>query len=803
MLARAPAHVLDPLIDQPAPAGDGDAGTNADAEVDLHAQATAAAPAGPGFAHREPHAAWFERLSRGPDAAGAQHHLVAHLDAALDGADRVALWQALWTNHRRLTPAQQQAARQVLDGRHAQALAALDLDWHDPHFIRHVVLQGTRALQAPRFVPAWLQAHGLGMLDVLASPDQHDPALVMAAVQAAAHAAVHAEVQATLQPGAQAAASHPSRADADSLVRLQAAALAATQADSTLLPAGLAVLFELALLAGDDTTATGVLAELLRHRLGQHLPAERVRAWLDGSALAAPGAPALPLQLAPAWQPRWLQPRHWHHLPVLQAVHDALRRTAPCQRLAQLAALLGDDADPSPAPRMPERQALQALQALDTGYQLVEQGGDALPLMQPLLDEDTLGRPALAALYRAHAGQRADAGDGEAATRALVDARRFDAGPTARAAVAAAVWGDDAPTLGGDVQVEAGHWQTLRAQGTPAQQRLATYALARLGTDGQLEPGTLQRRTDLAQAWQHWTSLVDVAPYARAARAALRSAPMRLHLPHLRQHQGRPYLWVETPGATGVTVVPACVASAHSYPELQTLQGRLPGQHLLFVHNPEKNWYCDAVFDAVCTIVRHEVLPRVSARQVTCWYGSMGGHGAIKLALHFGFKAVAFNPQTDLDLWAAFRPVERALLWGSERHRSLVAASDEAWGRMPLYLAIGSDTADREALSVLIRRWQRLPRLTAIVEKFADGHHAGLMARISGGDVPRTLQRIGQRLDELATDPLLPGLQRAGDAAAFWQALDAARTQRVEIQLRQGQLWWQPSQATGTRVAAG
>lgn len=770
MLARAPTSFVTPPTDPPG--------------VDTAAD--------PGFAHQEPLDAWFHRLSRWPDAAAAQRRLISHLDAALDGPERVALWQALWHNHRRLPAAPRLVLTQVLDGRHAQALAALDLDWHDPRFITHVALQSRRPAQAARLVPAWLQAHGL---DVLGAPDQHPPALVMAAAKAAVHTGS--------TPGP---AGTPPRLDADTLTRLQAAALAATQADAGLLPEGLAVLFELALQAGDDTTATGVLAELLRHRLGRLLLPERVCAWLDGTALAdaPPDAqpPALPLQLAPRWQTGWLQPRHWHHLPVLQALHDSLRRHAPCQRLAQLAALLGADADTTPAPAMPDRQALQALQALDTGYQLIEQGGDALPLMQPLLGDDTLGRPALAALYRAHARHQADAGRAEQATRALLDARRFDASPVLRAQVAAAVWGDNAPALGGDMQAEAAHWQALADAGAPAQQRLSRYALARLGTDGQLEPGSLHRHTDLPRAWQLWTGLVDEPLYASTARAALRSVPLRLQLPQLRRHQGRDYLWVETPGATGVTVVPACVASHHSFPELQTLQGRLPGQHLLFVHNPEKNWYCDDVFDAVCAIVQHEVLPRVPTHQVTCWYGSMGGHGALKLALHFGFKAIAFNPQTDLDLWAAFRPVERPLLWGSTRHRSLVAAPDEAWGRMPLYLAMGSDTADREALSVLLRRWQGLPRLTAIVEKFADAHHAGLMHRISGGDVPATLQRISHRLDALAVDTPLPGLQRADDATAFWRALDAARAQRVEVVLRQGVLWWQPSGATGTRAGS-
>jgi hypothetical protein len=39
----------------------------------------------------------------------------------------------------------------------------------------------------------------------------------------------------------------------------------------------------------------------------------------------------------------------------------------------------------------------------------------------------------------------------------------------------------------------------------------------------------------------------------------------------------------------------------------------------------------------------------------------------------------------------------------------------------------------------------------------------------------------------------------ADGAAAWWDRLDAARVLKVELQLREGRLWWQPSAACGTR----
>lgn len=75
----------------------------------------------------------------------------------------------------------------------------------------------------------------------------------------------------------------------------------------------------------------------------------------------------------------------------------------------------------------------------------------------------------------------------------------------------------------------------------------------------------------------------------------------------------------------------------------------------------------------------------------------MGGHGALTFALAVGWRAIVYNPQTDLDLWAAVRPRERALLWAARQHASLVDSPLSARGRVPLYDACGAATADREA----------------------------------------------------------------------------------------------------------
>ena len=731
------------------------------------------------WAHREAYASYFERLAAAADAGAGARRLITHIDSALDGPERVALWHALWRVARRLRRPDFDAVAACLDGRHAPLLAALHQPW-DSVALVETLAAGTRgeAAQAA-FVGALLDHHGL---DPLADPGAHPPTLVLLAARAAVHGS-----------GARLA---PPR-----ILQLQVAALVAAEADPSLLPQGMALLFELALHAADEASASAVLAELMQHGLGRLLRPERVRAWLDGSAFDDDVDGALPLQLAAPLQAGWLQVARWTDPATRQALLDALQRPGPRRRLQALAdALGGGAAGAAPAaPLAPD--ALQALRALDTAYALIEGGGDAAPAMRPLLERDTLAVPSIAAILRASARWHGARGDAEGQALALLQARRHAATPALRAELAALLPAP-APTLGDDWCDEEPYWSGLLQADPSAWRRLAAFQLATLWTEGELEPQPPRRcRQRLGPAQALWLQLSSHARYAAHAFTALRQPAQTLLRPALREHAGTEYLWFDTPGATGLTIVFACLASHHSYPEVAALRGRLPGQHLMFVRCPDKNWYSDRAFDELRELLRTVVATRFARRDVSCWYGSMGGHGALKFALEFGWRAIVFNPQTDLDLWAAFRPRERALLWGAERHARLADWPQSAWQRAPLYYACGAATADREALSVVLERLRECRHASAIIEKFDDAAHAGLMNRIAAGPVAATLACITQRLRQLEQDAPLPGAQALDDdaAAAFWQRLDAARTLKVELQMRDGRLWWQPSLACATR----
>lgn len=733
------------------------------------------------WAHREAYDAYFARLARRPDTAAALRRLIPHLDADLTGAERLALWQALWACCQRLGAAASHTVARCLDGRFAARLQALQRPWGDPALIEHLARSTQPAAAQAAFVPALLAHHGL---NPLARPAEHPPGLVLLAVRAALHRSTP-------------------RLPADAIATLQAATLAAAEQDAALVATGLALLFELALHAADEATATATLAELLNHGQAGALRADRVRAWLDGTAFLDDDDPqAAPLLLAPALQREWLQPATWGHAPVLQALHDAVQRPALRGRIETLAGMLTASKGPSPKPT---GDGWQALRALDTAWQLVARGGDAVPVLEGLMTRDTLAPVTLSALLAASARWHARQGDREGEVRSLLQARRHHATPALRQWLAARLPGP-VPDLGADWRDEVDYWQGLLHHATPCWPRIARFQLARLHTDGCLEPHPPRREQNLPEAHAQWTQLKAEPRYAAQATQALRQPEQTLLRPAWRQQGGTAWLWFDTPGARGVTIVFSCVATHHGFAEVAALRSqvstRLPGQHLMFVRCPAKDWYTDDTYDQVHELLRTQVQARFATDEVTCWYGSMGGHGALKFALAFGWRAIAFNPQTDLDLWAAFRPTERAQLWGAERHARLADVPLAAWERAPLYLAFGAATPDREALSVVIDRLCRCRHATAVIEKFDDDNHAGLMGRIAGGAVAPVLDRITQRLKALAGAAPAAGARPLDgpEAAAWWQRLDQARALKVELQVRQGRLWWQPSQACGTQA---
>lgn len=746
----------------------------------------------PAFAHLEAYAGYFERLAQQHPPAAALRRLLSHVDAVLDAAERVALWHALWRCARQLSDDEGRTVASCLDGRYAGLVATLALPWRSPTLVARLMSEALQTGQPgasaqPAAALALLVHHGWRPLS---QPLDHAPGLVLLAAMA--------ELSQATKTGL--------RLEGPALETLQAALLAASTRDPALCAPAMGCLFDVALHARDEPTATAVLAELLMHGQASALPLARVRDWLDGSFAIDVPMHRQPLALAPHWQARWLQPAAWAQPPTLAALIASLRREAPRARLRRLAEQLGHDRLP-PAEPHPEWQPLTAL---DAAYACQELGGDPMPQLQPMLHRDYFATEARLALHWQSAERHRRQGRLEHAGLELQHARRARADEALRGSLVQLLQalGCEAitalPHFSNDWRDEENFWQQLLKRAEGPLQRFAALHLATLWSEGSLEPAAPLKTQQLAAARELWAWLAPHDLYVEAVRVALHDPQRQALLEGRCDGPGNDHLWFETAGATRLMVVFSCAVSHHEHPEVAAFRGRLPDHHLLFVRNPDFNWYCDDSFDALCHLVRQKVLPRFDPAQVSCHYGSMGGHGALKLALTFGFRALVFNPQTDLDLWATRRPAQRPQLWAVQRHARLDAWPLATFERMPLYLACGSDSADREALSALIATLSRCGQLSAVIEKYPDPHHAGLMKRISTGSIARALAAVEARLDTLLAPAPLAGMQAVASAAvaAWWQRLDDAQAMKVEIQVRDGRLWWQPSTRCGTVAPA-
>jgi len=747
------------------------------------------------FARGTGYAAYFEQLAAHPADAALLRRLLLHADAALAADERVALYRVLWRCAALAAAPDRAEAEAAFDGRHALLLAWCDLPFEHPSTLErlaraHLPGAGTdwRGKPDARFVIA-----------LLAAPADLSPALQLIALQA------------QLFDSPWAGLTDAARAQA-----WQQAALDAAPTDATCTAAAWRVLFQLALAAGDADTATALLAECVACGAHAELPPQALRRWLEGDDNRDGAAP---LQLESSLQTAWLQPADLQHGVWRQVLHAALSRPGPRARVAALHTRLGDGGEPHALPPR-QRQAFKALARLDKLYHAARQGGPVTAADGSLaIDSKCLGKPAIAALYH-HAALRAvAAGDAHAALIALANARA--AGGAARSAplmqdlVAAldpVAWHDvtaqrgaaaGALLLGGDWAQEQALWQALAARANPAVAAMARYQLALLYSDGSFEPCATRKCAHDAQARGLWSALAQQPAYAAAARARLAHPGARTEWQHAVQQGAQRHVFVPArePGADRLLIVFACFETHHGFAQLSLAQG-VPGHHLLFLQNPALNWYADTVFDDICALIDTQVLTRFAPSQVSCYFGSMGGHAALKFALRFGFQAVVFNPQTDLDLWAAFRPGQRALLWATQRHRHVAEHPVAAFEGSPVYYMVGSGTADREAFALWLQRVQRCRHGHFIVEKFDDAAHAGLIARQVAQDIPSALLAITARLTRLTAQADIAATHAALPDALlprFWQRLERAAALKIEIVIRDGRVWVADSVHTGTR----
>jgi hypothetical protein len=731
---------------------------------------------------------WLAELPATIGAAQQLRQLLPLVGAHFDAEDRLSLHHQLWWLWRQVDGATREAATHWLDGRLAPWCRRMAGDWDDAATWRnlaegHLSRAGHCPL-APDYVLALLDAHG-----------QTGASAMPEARWLAVRARLDLDAQDLL----------PAEAD-----ELLGQTVAAVEAGAAPWAQAMARIFELAVRVGNTALATDTLGQCVQGGGASALSPRWFRRWLEGEGALALNEPL---------QSQWLQPARLADPAWRVRLQTTLQRGATRSRLKALTRVLGD----APAGVLPlaESPGWRMLGALDASQDLADQGGLTEQAARTLLDSGALAPFSVAALCRTLALQAMDRGDAAAAFRAIADARAADSDGLARAWLSALLklLGDEAlpgvQTLctlldeGSDGAAhgpELAHWQQLEAAPDASEtlRTLARAMLARGLLDGALEARATDRRRDLRRAEALWQQLANDPDHADEARRHLASVPLQQWLPCLADGPGRAHLWIQPPPeqANGeLLIVLSCLESRHGFVQVQALQRAMPGHHLLFVHNPEFNWYSAGAFESLAALLRARVLNDFAPERVTCYFGSMGGHGALKLASRFGFRAVVFNAQTDLGLWACFRPAERQRLWAVATGARFEVPRGDVAPAASLYLAVGSDTADREALTCLIPSLRRCVEGQFIIEKFADPHHAGLVRRIARRDVPDFVGQAAQRLAALQALPEIPTDMVAvapHQQDSFWSQLDAAPALKVEIVWRSGRLFIAESTRCGT-----
>jgi hypothetical protein len=731
---------------------------------------------------------WITGLHTTLDDAQQLRQLLPLVAAHFDADDRLALHRHLWHLWARVDTTTREAAGQWLDGRLAPWCRRMAQDWDAPDTWQalaewHLGRSG-HCPPAPDYVLALLQAHG-----------QTGPTAMPQAQWLAVRAQLDLDTR-NLPP-----------AEAD---RLVGQTVAAVEAGVAPWAQGMARLFELAVRAGNEALATATLGQCVQGGGSAALSPQWFRRWLEGEGVLA---------LTEPLQSQWLQPARLPDPAWRARLLATLHRPSAKARVQALQAALGDvQADP-----LSESAASgwRMLGALDACHGLAERRELPDHAVRTLLDSGALAPAAAAALCRALALQSMDRGDAAGAFRALAEARAADSDAQSRhwlSALLKILAGEDTTGVealcdrlgcgsdGAAGGAEVAQWQGLEASDAVPEplRTLARAMLARALLDGALEGCATDRRRDLRRAEALWQQLASDPDHADEARRRLATEPLQHWLPWLVDGPGREHLWIspsQQQACGELLIVLSCLESRHGYAQVRGLQRALPGHHLLFVNNPEFNWYSGPVAEELAALVRARVLPHFAPERVTCYFGSMGGHGALKLAARFGFRAVVFNAQTDLGLWATFRPNERQRLWAVAAGAQFEAPSGADRPTASFYLAVGSDTADREALTCLIASLRHCTHGQWIVEKFADPHHAGLVRRIARRDIPDFIEQAAQRLAALQVlpeDP--PGMVAVArhQQDSFWAQLDAAPALKVEIVWRSGRLFIAESTRCGT-----
>jgi hypothetical protein len=250
------------------------------------------------------------------------------------------------------------------------------------------------------------------------------------------------------------------------------------------------------------------------------------------------------------------------------------------------------------------------------------------------------------------------------------------------------------------------------------------------------------------------------------------------------------YLFFEKRMSSRLLIIFSCAFSYTHYTQLREFYQRNK-INVLFISNPPLNWYHGAEWDRVESIMKKVVFKKFKKENITTYFGSMGGYGAMRVALTYGLKTIVFNPQIDLNLWIKHRPTIATRL----KKENLVHIQDFsifAFEKTPIYITTSSSIEDVEAFKILTNRFSLCKEGLLIVEKIPDNIHAGIFGRVYTGNQQKAIIHISELQDEYFPSKKYEKITHKIPkelANEFWNFLNRSMALRVIIQIRDGEIF--------------
>jgi hypothetical protein len=250
------------------------------------------------------------------------------------------------------------------------------------------------------------------------------------------------------------------------------------------------------------------------------------------------------------------------------------------------------------------------------------------------------------------------------------------------------------------------------------------------------------------------------------------------------------YIFFENEDSYKLLIVFSCAFSYSHYAQLRTFYNNNK-VNVLFINNPKLNWYSDEEWYRVTDIIDNFALKKFNQKNITTYFGSMGGYAALKVGLTYHFKTIVFNPQIDMNIWLKHRPVLKPRMRNVKELVNLQKMPINMYEKTPIYYMTSSSIEDVEAFSIFIDKIQNCSNGLFLLEKIPANIHAGIFGRVYGDSQQDVLLQIDELLNEYNesryTPPYIINKTQADD---FWQYIDDVMEIKIVIKIVNGTIFY-------------